>query len=372
MFMLDVAYAYSLVTNAYDNQGRKVPLLAPMRRYEPGGGLQGIIIPNARVTFQMLIPQIRYGILDYLTAAVGVPVVLQTRIDPRMGWVSGDYYWTLGRSYTEEDFWRWAASMGQPKPGTWVGNEGVLSDIVLGMRYRFSAHLPRVERAGFGLALTAYYALPTGRQKDPEEIASAGTTSWELNFQGDLGFHLTADKSFHTLRDRLTVGLDVFYEVFLPHRYRSGVGTKNPLIQTQAPYVGETYVIDPGDFMGCGVYLEGVVWVGPTTQNWLTRRRRDGGAAFPPLVTLSVGYVFTYLTQTDYRSDSALWDWTQEKPWRPGFKNRLLFDLQLSFLRLGAPFMLYVSYKNLSWIHGRNNRPSDVVMSGIRVPFKFF
>lgn len=371
-FMLDVAHANSWVRNAYDNHGNKGPLIEPMYRYEPGGGLQGIIIPNARVNFQLIVPQLRYGITDYLTAAFGVPVSLRTKVEPDLGWVPGDYYWPLGRSYTEEDFWQWAQSMGQGKPGVWEGNKGVLSDIVLGLRYRISHLLPAFERAGWGLAVTAYWALPTGTKKDNEELASAGTTSWELHFQGELGFHVTIDKTFRSLADRFTVGLDVFYEVFFEHSYKAGTGAKHPLIQNQAPYVGETYTIDPGDFMGFGVYLEFIPWIGPTTDNWLTRRAADGGASYPPLLTVGLGYIFTYHGQSDWTSNSALWDWTQEKAWRPGYKNRLILDVQLSFMRLGAPFMAYVSLKNLSWIPGRNNRPADVIMTGLRIPFKIW
>lgn len=371
-FLLDVTYSYSWVKQAFDNHGKKAPLIEPLYRYEPGGGLQGIIIPDADVTFQLLIPSIKYGITDFLTVAFAAPVVLRTKIEPRLGWISGDYYWTLGRSYSADDFWAWAESMGQPKPGNWLGNEGVLSDLVLGARYRLTHHLPRLERLGWMLGLTAYAVIPTGRQKDPEEVASAGTTSWELHFQGDVGFHLSVDKVFRGLQSRLTLSLDVFYEAFYPHTFRAGKGTKNPLIQTQAPYTGDTYRVNPGDFAGAGIYIEGVPWLGPTTSNWLTRRDPAGGASFPPLLTVTLGFVFTYVQQTDFQSDSKIWDWTQEKPWRPGYKNRLILDVQLSFLRLGAPFMLYLSLKNLSWIPGKNIRPADVFMVGLRAPLKFW
>ncbi|MDY0003522.1 MAG: hypothetical protein RBU30_19645, partial [Polyangia bacterium] len=277
-FLLDVAYSYSWVNHGFDNEGRIAPLIEPLYRYEPGGGLQGIIIPDAKVLFQILIPSLKYGITDFLTVAFAAPVVLSTKIEPRLGWISGDYYWTLGRSYSADDFWAWAESMGQSKPGSWDGNKGVLSDLVLGGRYRFSNHLPALERAGVLLSLTFHSVIPTGRQKDPEEVASAGTTSWELHFQGDLGFHLSMDYVFRNLQSRLSIGLDVFYEVFWPHRFDSGKGTKNPLIQMQAPYVGDTYRVDPGDFAGVGLFVEGVPWVGPTTSNWLTRRDRNGGA----------------------------------------------------------------------------------------------
>jgi hypothetical protein len=370
-FLLDLAYNYSLVKNAFDDHGRKTQLLDRIQRYEPGGGMQGTIIPDARVTYHVVVPQLQYGITDSLSLGLAVPVVGMTQVEPRLGWEPGDYHWWLGRAYTEEDFWAWAASMGQGKPGTWRGNRGAVSDLVLGLRWRFSDLAPVLGRHGVGLALTLLGALPSGRPRDPEQIVSAGTTSWDLHFQGELGVHLAVDKVLQSTGSRLTLGLDLFYEAFFRHRYTAPEGKIHPLLLNLRPYVGKTYTIDPGDFLGFMVQAEVVAVKGPIRSSWLTRRT-PSPEALPPLLSLSVGYSFTYLYQSDWRSDSPLWDFTQEKLWRPGFKNRLIFEAVLSFLRLGAPLQLYVQYKNLSWIPGRNCRASDVVGVGLRGPLKFF
>jgi hypothetical protein len=370
-FVVDLVYSYSLVKNAYDDEGHKTQLIDKLRRYEPGGGLQGVIIPDARVTYHVVVPQLQYGILDQLTLAVAMPFTGLTQVEPRLGWEPGDYHWWLGRAYTEADFWAWAASMGQPRPGTWKGNQGAPSDLVLGLRWRWSDLIPAVTRADVGLALTVTGALPTGRPKDPEQIVSAGTTTWDLHFQGELGLHQATDLVVPRTGGRLVLGIDLFWETFFRHRYDSPVGAVHPLILNLAPYLGPSYTIKPGDFLGFLVQAEVVAVKGPIRKGWLTRRVADP-STLPPLLTFSVGYSFTYLLQSDWRSDSALWDWTQEKLWRPGYKNRLHLEAVVSFLRLGAPLMLVASYKNLSWIPGRNCRASDVISVGLRGPLRFF
>jgi hypothetical protein len=369
--MLDVAYNHSWLKNAYDNDGKKTELIDRIHRYEPGGGMQGIIIPNASVTYQILVLQLQYGILDYLTVGVGLPLVLQTKVDPKLGWVKGDYHWWLGREYSAQDFWQWAASMGQPRPGTWRGNQGVLSDLILGVRYRFSDHIPQLAARGWGAALSIYGALPTGQPKDPELLVASGTTSWDLHFQGELSFHLAVDKVIRATQNRLILGGDVFYEIFFKRRYDSARGTVNPLIMTLAPYIGDTYTLDPGDFLGFRVQAHVVAIKGPIRNSWLTRKVADK-KSLPPLLTFGIGYSFTWLYGSDWQSDSALWDWTQEKLWRPGYKNRLYLDLMLSFIRLGVPLQTYLSYKNLSWIPGKNCRAADVISVGVRGPLKFW
>ncbi|HOX45464.1 MAG TPA: hypothetical protein PK668_17840 [Myxococcota bacterium] len=370
-FLVDVAYLHSWLTNAYDDEGGRTQLLDKLYRYEPGGGLQGIIIPDASVTYQVLIAKLQYGILDNLTLGLGVPVVLRTTVEPRLSWVPGDYMWWLGRTYTEEDFWEWAQSMGQPRPGTWVGNRGVLADIILGLRYRLSDYLPALTDQGVGLALTVQGALPTGRPKDPEEIVASGTTSWELHAQGELGLHLALDYRPRELDERLTVGLDLFYEALFEHTYDAPTGRKNPLILDLAPYTGERYSLDPGDFLGFQLVLDVVAWRGPVLETWLSGQVADPDS-LPPLVSLSVGYAFTWLFQSDWESESELWDWTQEKLWRPGYKNRLTAELVVSLLRVGAPLQLSLTYSNLSWIPGRNSRATDSLSVGLRGPFKLF
>jgi len=370
-FLFDAAYVHSFLNHAYGNDGENTQLIDKLYRYEPGGGLQGIIIPDARVTYQLLVLKLQYGLTDDLSLGLGVPVVLATTVEPRLSWVPGDYMWWLGRSYTEQDFWDWAASMGQPRPGTFRGNRGALSDIVLGARWRFSDRIPALAGTDLRLAFATYGVLPTGRKKDPEEIVATGTTTWDLHFQGELGFHLGADWTVPGTDRRLTLGLDAFYEILFRHRYITPQGTINPLILNLAPYVGDSYTLDPGDFLGAALSLEAVLARGPVGENWLTART-ENPESLPPLLTLTVGYAFTWLFQSDWQSQSALWDWSQEKLWRPGYKNRLTAELVLSLLRLGWPLQVVVGYSNLSWIPGRNCRATDTLTVGVRAPAKFF
>ncbi|MFH1811229.1 MAG: hypothetical protein ABIJ09_20995 [Pseudomonadota bacterium] len=368
--MLDVGYVMSSLDQRYDDTGQRVGLIDKLERYDPGGGLQGVLLASADVSYEIFAPQLRLGVFDMLTLAVAAPVVRRTRVTPHLGWQSGDYQWTLGRSFSEEDFWQWAASMGQPRPSVWEGNFYTLADIIVGGRYRFSDHLPWLGEHGLHFALQVMGALPTGTPKDPEELVASGTTSWELNFQGHLGVHLSVDKTFaHSLDGRLTLGLDVFHELFFAQQYNTPRGTKNPLILTVQPYAGDTYVVDPGDFTGFGASVEVVPVKGPTFATFVSGHSLERARALPPLLTLGMEYTFTFIGQSDWQSESALWDYTNEKQWKPGTKNALRAIAVLSFLRLGTPLQAYLSYKTLSLIPGRNSRATDVVTVGLRVPF---
>ncbi len=371
-FLLDTSFFVADLTHAYDNEGRLRPLLDPIPRYEPGGGLQGTLVPEAHVRFMVLVQQVYLGLLDSLTVGFGIPVVLRTTVDPGLRWVPGDYQPPLGRPYSEEDFWAWAASMGQPRPGPWVGNRGVLGDVVLGVRWRFSDHVDWLARRGLRLAVTVMAALPTGRPPDPEEVTAAGTTSWDLHAQGELAVHLSVERTFPEVDDRLTVGLDGFYEVLFRHRYRTPTGTKHPLLLNRRPYVGETYTLDPGDFSGISLQVEGVPWKGPARASWITGGDEARARRLPPLVTLAVRYTHVHLGQSDWESDSALWDWEQERSWRPGYKNVLSLQGTVSLLRLGVPLDVYGGYRNQTWIGGKNCRASNVWFTGVRVPLKFW
>jgi hypothetical protein len=372
-FLLDINYNYSWLDSAYDNRGKKGPLLAPIERYEPGGGRQGMLIPDASVRYQIMAFQLQYGILDNLSLGIGIPLVVRTEITPRLKWIAGDYQPQLGRPYSEEDFWQWAASMGQPKPGKWAGNKGVLGDIIIGARLRWSDWIAAFGKSGFSGALTIAGVLPTGKHSDREEIVSAGSTMWDLQTQGDLSFHLGFDKVFKKeLDERLTLGIDVFYEWFLEQRYESPLGTRNPLLMNLRPYIGSSFLIDPGDFIGASIQADFVPYKGPARASWISKRSVDRAAGFPPLLTVSLRYSFVYVGQTNFHSQSDLWDYTQEDRWRPGYKNALSVTVLFSFLRLGAPLQVYATYRTLSLIPGKNARATDVMTAGIRIPAKFW
>ena len=372
-FLLEEGFMHAALDNAWDNDGNLGPIIEEIERYEPGGSLQGIIRPKVEASYDILVNLLQYGILDDLALAVAVPVVLNTQVKPNLEWEEGDYQWTLGRPYSEEDFWEWAESMGQPRPGNWSGNQGTLTDMVIGLRYRFTDRFSWFERHELACAVTILGALPTGSAPDPEEVVTAGTTAWNLHFQGELGIHLSVDKFFRSaLDDRLTLGLDLFYETFFRREYTTSVGTKHPLLLNYQPYAGDTYTIDPGDFAGASCQIDFVPWKGPARATWLSKGSPESAASFPPLLTLTLRYTFTHLNQSDWESDSELWDWSNEKYWRPGYKNALQGMALFSFLRLGLPLQLYASYRNQTWIPGKNFRAANVLSAGIRIPAKFW
>jgi hypothetical protein len=371
LFVLESRMAFSRIAGHWNGEGELGTLIEPVELYEPGGGLQGRLVPEVDARLQILISMLLYGITDDLTLFVGVPLVLRTHIIPDLNWIPGDYSPQLGRPYSEDDFWEWAASMGQPKPGPWEARN-VLSDIVVGTRWRFSDRLGGMPD-GLHLAVSAFGALPTGIHPDPEEIVATGTSSWNLHAQGELGLHLSADYRFPgRFDDRLTLGLDVFYEAFLPRTYVSSTGEIHPLLLNHRPYVGETYRVNPGDFFGAEIAAWLVAIRGPALQTWLTRAAPEMAESLPPLLSLSAAYNFTAVGQSRWYSESAIWNWENERFWAPGYKNILFVGANVSLLRLGVPLDLYVNYRNLTLLPGRNVRAPNIFFAGARVPVKFW
>jgi hypothetical protein len=216
-------------------------------------------------------------------------------------------------------------------------------------------------------------ALPTGRQADPEEIATTGTTMWDLHSQGELAFHLSADwKLGGPLAGRLGFGLDLFYEILFEHEYTTATGSRHPLLLSYAGYVGETYRLDPGDFCGLALELEAIAWQGPSLATWISGGDAAKAEALPPLLTLTLRYTYTHLGQSDWTSRSAIWDWEREKLWLPGEKNTLWGRIKISLLRLGVPVQLYFAYRNQSWLGGQNSRAADVFTGGLILPAQFW
>lgn len=371
-FLLEGSFVTAWIDTRWDDDGKAGPLIDAMERYEPGGGKQGTIIPEPDAQYLIWVTRLQYGIVDGFSFGIGIPVVIRSTVDPHLGWEEGDYMPQLGRPYSEHDFWQWADSMGQRKPRSWTGNEGVLGDIVLGFRLRWTEWLPALEKAGLSMALSFFWDVPTGSHADPEEIAAVGTTMWELHFQGDFSIHLSFDQSFTNLDDRFSVGLDLFYDVFVPRERDTPTGSKHPLLLTQSPYVGSTYEVDPGDFAGISLRFEGVPYVGPAWDTWLTKGDPEKAAAMPPILALSFMYTFTHVQQSDWSSDYPAWDWDREKMWLPGYKNQLQFSAVFSFLRLGAPLNLYIQYRTATLMPGKNTRAADVITAGLQIPLKFW
>ena len=368
IFIFDQSFVTSHLTNRYGDDGEKTTLIEEVERYEPGGGLQGIITPNASARFYLLVTKIQYGLLDNLTLALGVPLVVKTTVDLELGWEEGDYQAPLGRAYSEDDFWEWAASMGQDKPGDWTGNRYTLSDIIVGGRYRFSDDIGWLRRNDLAMALQIMLTLPTGTPGDVEEIAAVGTTSREFFAQGEVAAHLGMETHLPgPLADRFSIGFDLFYEAMVEREMKAPTGAKHPLLLNYQPYVGDTYTIDQGDFSGAAILLEAVAYKGP----FVSKRFLPEGKG-PPLLKLSAELRYTHVAQSDWHSDSEIWDWEREKFWRPGHKRALTVRASSSLLRLGIPLQLYVAYRNMSWMGGKNVPAADVLTTGIQVPAKFW
>ncbi len=368
-FMLEEVFYYSWLNDTWKNDGELGPLINDIERFEPGGGQQGVLSAAADVKFMMLVTKLQYGITDSFSLGIGIPVVLETSIDPNLKWEPGDYQPQLGRPYSEEDFWLWAESFGETKPTKWVGNKGDLSDIVLGLRWRFTDFFHWCKENGFHSALAISGVIPTGKNADPERLVTAGTSMWDLASQGDLTFHLGFDKTFEKELDgRLTIGIEGFYEVFFKRELTAATGTIHPLMLHNAPYVGDTYHVKPGDYSGVSLQIDGVLVKGPALGTWITGGDASKAEKLPPLLTASIQYSFMHQQQTDYDSNSPLWDWDKEEDWRPGYRNPLTFTLLFSFLRVGAPFQLYGTYRTNRLLPGKNCRASQIVNAGIRIP----
>ncbi len=374
-FLLDTSYVRSTLDKQWNGSREGVPLIDELPRYEPGGGLQGVLRARPVATFHVAMIQLLYGVTDRLSAGLYVPVVVQTNVDVNMRWTPGDYQPQLGRSYSEDDFWAWAASMGQPRPpARWTGNRFTLSDVVLGGRYLLP-EFAWMKAWGLRWAALASVALPTGSNFDPEEVVSAGTNLWELHAAGDAELHLSGDKLFAVDEygvARASVGADVFGAWHRPRVYKAGTGAKNPLLNNIAPYVGETYVVDGGDWLGVTVSLDVAPLLGPVRSTRVSGYDLERAKALPPLLSFTLGYTFISTGQTDWRSQSPLWDWEREKLWGPGDKHIFRAMLIVSLLRLGVPLQLYLGYRAQDLVNGRYTRPANVFTAGARTLLKFW
>jgi hypothetical protein len=376
VWALDESYVNSTVDERWNGNRQGVSLIDPIPRYEPGGGLQGTITAKPHVLYQVLVSQIDYGITDHWTAIVGVPVVLRTTIHTNLGWTPGVYQPELGRTYSQSDFWQWAQSMGQPQPpATWTGNQGALTDMVLGTRYR----LPETslgKSLGIEAAGTVMVALPTGRNPDPEELVTAGTNAWELHSYGDIEGHIAIDKPFFRSEvgsvPRLNLGVDMGYAYFRPRTYAAPKGTLYPLLLDQQPYVGDSYQIRPGNWEMVAVQLEAALWLGPTFASRISSGSLEKAQSLPPMLSALVSYTYFHVEATTFKSDDALWDWQHEQPWGQGDKSALQGTLTLSLLRVGLPVQLYSTYRNQSWIPGKYMQAADSWSAGARLIAKFW
>jgi len=379
-FVIDSSFIMATVSGAWDNDKNLGPIIQPDQRYEPTTGeLLGTLAPQVEAKTQIWVNVISYGILDSLTAVVGIPVVVKSSVRPNFEWTPGDVIAQYGRRFDDvRDFWDFAWTFRQPEVTDWDGNYFVLSDIILGGRYRFTDLFPWFERNRLAGAMTLYGAIPTGSPPDPEEVVSMGTTTWSLHFQGELGIHVAADYTIPGLDDRLTFGVDSFHEAFFERRYDTPTGVIHKILLIgEDELVGDTYTINPGNFYGVAGQIELVPWRGPTPDTWLSRRVGDQVERFPPLLSLYFRYTHTRFGQTKWEGSgswhAAWWEYKdKEEIWQPGYKNILTGMAQVSLLRLGVPMMVYAGYRNQTWIPGKNFRAANVINVGFRVPLAKF
>ena len=374
-FLLDFSYLNSTLNTRWDDQRRRLPLIDEIPRYEPGGGLQGILGARPEVSFRFLVLQLGYGITDLLTALVYLPIVLETTIDANFSWRPGDYQPSLGRAYSQDDFWAWAKSLGQPRPpDRAVTNKGVLADMVIGLRYKLKNYWA-LEKIGLQVAGTLAVALPTGKSPDPEELLVAGTTTWELHSYADVEAHVALDRPFFADEygvARLNLGADFYYAFFRPRQYTTPRGTVNPLLLNFAPYVGDSYWIDPGDWFVSTFSLDISPFFGPTMATIVSGGRLDKANALPPMVSLTFSYSYIATMPTKWSSNSELWEYDREKLWGPGDKHAFRAQLNLSFMRVGLPLQMYIGYRAQDIAPGRNTRAANTFSVGLRLVAKFW
>ncbi|MDP2276004.1 MAG: hypothetical protein Q8N23_25380 [Archangium sp.] len=373
-FTFDFAYLSTSLDKQWSGDGKALPLVEESRRYEPGAGLQGILRPRPQAQLDVLLIQALYGITDRLTAAVYVPIVLNSRVNTNISWEEGDYQSQLGRKYSEDDFWGWASSLGQPRvPEQWQA--GVrLADIILGGRYL----LPENEwmsKNHFRWAATLQVALPTGTNFDPEAAVSVGTNLWELHAAGDVEAHVSADKHFFVDEYgvyRINIGADLFYSFFRPREYTAGRGTVNPLLNNNAFFVGDKYIVDGGDWIGGTISVDAVPFLGPTRASIVSGGNLEKANALPGMLTLTVSYTRVQTFQSDWQSQSPLWDYDREKFWQPGVKNIVKATATVSLLRVGVPVQIYARYQSGDLLPGAYTRPANVFTAGVRLVAKFW
>ena len=372
VFILDESWIEADTSVQWSADRKPLTLLQGIDRYEPGGGLQGTITAKPFVRYRFITSQIFYGLTDTITLALGVPLVTSTTITPNLGWTPGDYQSSLGRKYTEDDFWQWAKSMGQPKPTAFDGNHYTPADIVVGARWRMP-EFSFLQAVGMHMAVAAQVALPTGKTQDPEELVAAGTTVWDLNNYGDAELHLALDKPIVIDgMTRLNFAFDFYYAYLRPRTLQSSTGSRNPLLMTYQPYIGDTFVLDPGDFLGAMGQLELAAILGPTWATRVSGGSMEKAQTLPALLALSGGFNYVHVGQTRYISDSAIWSWDREKIWQAGDKNTVRLGAELSLLRMGLPVQFYATYRNQEWVHGKNTRASDVLTTGLLLILKFW
>lgn len=356
-FVLDVSYQEPWVRQNFDGRGRTTNLNEDIVMYDPAGTPLGVISVPARHYDKVLLTQAFYGFTDAFAAGVVIPYFLESKTKLNLQWTPGAYASDLGRPYSEEDFWRFAGSMGQGKPGDFRAGKR-LGDIVLGGLYQIQKG-KRYQTAVMGFVNTR-----TGEPANPEILGSSGTTGFELQSNGDAGMHAMGD---YRLNPRISVGGELFYEWFGPRRLASARGTVNPLLSYEGRYNGGGYLVVPGDWLGGMAGASFTLLRGTDATSWITKNNPKLQKSLPPLLTAEPRLKYTRFFGNRYRSGSPYFDYVNNEANPNGFRVNVEFKASLNALRYGAPVALNYSYVNQELIAGRNFFPITSHVVGLQL-----
>ncbi|MFC1889630.1 hypothetical protein ACFL4G_07735 [Thermodesulfobacteriota bacterium] len=350
--VIETSFLSNVVRTQFDEKRQEEPL-AEIDMYAPTGEFLGTIVANAEALTQTLVTQIAVGVTDRLTMAIAIPLVTHRQVDLGLDWEEGDFSNDLGRPYSEDDFWAWAGSMGQDKPPDWMDTDATVGDIILVLLYNF------VNRPRFAFTTMGFVNTGSGEDPDPEILGAYGTTMFDFGFMGDIGLHALIDFKFPETRflKRVTLGLEPYYEHFWDRRYKAPTGRDNPLISNDAPYIGDHYPMQPGDYFGynAGIHVELIK--GPKKPSWLTRSNPEFQAMMPAILSLDL--LFSHMLSFDsiYESKSEVWNDEKEEDNAAADKFTLGGKVTLSLLRYGIPLDIYAKYSNQEIIAGKNFTP---------------
>lgn len=350
--VIETSFLSNVVQMQFDER-RQEEALEEIDMYAPTGEFLGTIVANAEALTQTVLTKIAVGVTDRLTMAIAIPLVTYQRVDLGLGWTEGDFSNDLGRPYSEDDFWAWAGSMGQPRPPNWKNADVTVGDIIVVMIYNF------VNRPRFAFSTMGFLNTGSGRDSDPEILGSVGTSMFDFGFMGDIGLHALIDFKFPDYRflRRATLSFEPFYEHFWERRFKAPKGKYNPLIANDAPYTGNRYAMQPGDFYGLNAGINIELIKGPKKPSWLTRANPEFQEMMPALVSIDLLFNSMVTFDSIYESKSEVWNDDMEEDHAAADKFTLGAKVTLSLLRYGIPLDLFGRYSNQEIIAGKNFRP---------------
>jgi hypothetical protein len=136
--------------------------------------------------------------------------------------------------------------------------------------------------------------------------------------------------------------------------------------------VGDKYWIDPGDWLVGTVSVDISPFYGPTEATLVSRGSLENAHALPPMVSLTLSYSYIGTFASNWWSNSPLWEYDREKMWGAGDKHAFRAQLNLSFMRVGLPLQMFLSYRAQDLAPGRNTRAANTFSAGLRLLAKFW